>query len=313
MMTEQKLLPREYKKTTDSSDKGVMFFSASSVDDLQTLVNFGIREVLVSYFYIRKAPKKFEELINKCVADGGLFMTDSGAFSFNSSKKPLTDFPMSFWIDYLEEYTEFIRSHSDKIFVAANLDIESIVGTSQVDKWNEEYFKPLEEHTQIVYVAHRDNHDYSGLRRFHRYCSEHKYVGVSFQAKERFRTYYSIAQATGTRIHGFGWTSIPMLKQCPFFSVDSTTWMGGVRYGETYKDDGKNFSAIDGKKKWRRKALGSVIKRFNIDKDALAKEERYAVHTMNLAGWLGARREFVRSANSKLRNKPVKVYRMYKV
>lgn len=313
MMIEQKLLPKEYIKTTECNDKAVMFFSASSVDDLQTLINFGIREVLVSYFYIRKDPKRFKELIDKCVSEGGLFMTDSGAFSFNSAKKHLSDYPMSFWEEYLEEYTAFIRDNSDKIFVAANLDIESIVGTPKVDEWNDKYFKPLEKLTQIVYVAHRDTFDYSGLKRFRYYCSKHEYVGLSFQAKERFRTYYSIAQMFGVRIHGFGWTSIPMLKQCPFFSVDSTTWMGGVRYGETYKDDGKNFSAIDGKKKWRRKAMGPVIERFKINRSDLAREERYAIHTMNLAGWLGARREFLRSANCKLRNKPVKVYRRYKV
>lgn len=311
MMTEQRLSKDDYIKTTETNDKGVMFFSASSVDDLQTLLSFGIKEVLVSYFYIRKSPDRFKSLIEKCLSDGGLFMTDSGAFSFNSSKKPLSSFTESFWISYLKEYTEFIKENSNKIFCAANLDIESIVGTAKVDEWNEEYFKPLEEKTQIVYVAHRDDYDYSGLKRFKKYCSEHTYVGVSFQAKERFRTYYSISQLYGTKIHGFGWTSIPMLKQCPFFSVDSTTWLGGARYGTTYKYDGKNFTTIDYKKKWRRKAMLPVVNKYKINKVDLIEDERYAVHTMNLAGWLGARKEFIKSANFKLRNKAVKTFRMY--
>ena len=61
-----------------------------------------------------------------------------------------------YWLQYLESYVQWLWDHKDYVFVAANLDIDTIVGREVVDKWNEKYFKPLEEVMNIVYVAHKD-------------------------------------------------------------------------------------------------------------------------------------------------------------
>ena len=63
-------------------NKGILFFSASSVGDTKQLLDFGIREILVSYFYIKKSLSFYDGVLKTIQKDRGLFMTDSGGFSF---------------------------------------------------------------------------------------------------------------------------------------------------------------------------------------------------------------------------------------
>ncbi|MFJ4627159.1 hypothetical protein [Streptomyces sp. NPDC088847] len=43
---------------------------------------------------------------------------------------------------------------------------------------------------------------------------------------------FRIARDTGTVFHGFGQTSLDIVKALPFYSVDSSTWASGARYGK---------------------------------------------------------------------------------
>lgn len=298
-----------------NKDKAVMFFSASSVKDSELLYDFGVRDILVSYHYISKSFSFYDKLLPDIKKDGGLFMTDSGGFSFLGSID-LEHTPEAstekYWLPYLEKYVGWLIEHKDYIFVAANLDLDRIVGREIVDKWNEKYFKPLEEHMNIVYVAHKDYdnvyNDKTGMKRLREYCSLHKYVGVNQGWKDIYKKVYECAKIYGTIIHGFAWTSIPLLKSAPFFSVDSTTWLGGVRYGTSYNDDGKNFRVNDYKKKFIRKGDKVLCEKWGVNYHDLLAEKREAINKYNLIGWMGARREYIRSANTKLKNKPVSFY-----
>jgi hypothetical protein len=42
---------------------------------------------------------------------------------------------------------------------------------------------------------------------------------------------FKIAQETGTVFHGFGQTRLETLRKLPFYSVDSSAWASGMRYG----------------------------------------------------------------------------------
>lgn len=289
-----------------------MFFSAGSPRDCELIFNCGINDILVSYYYLRKRKKVFEEdIMVRCKKQGGLFMADSGGHSFLSTKEiPDEMYYEKYWIEFLEEYVDWLREHHEYIYVAANMDLEDFVGTAVVDKWNKKYFKPLEKLMNIVYVAHQDNipGDKTGLKRFKQYCKLHDYVGVNNDLYKYSEKFFEIARITKTRIHGFGWTSIPTLKQWPFFSVDSTTWLGGARYGTTYLYDGKNFYVKDFKNKHIRRTRKIYCRDHKIDYRGVIADKQDAVNTLNLHGWKGARREFIRAANIKLKTNPVLSY-----
>lgn len=309
-MINSKILLNDVKK-----DKGVMFFSASSFKDAMQLYNSGIRDILVSYHYLKKNFKNFIPLMETITNEGGCFMTDSGAFSLFSTVED-SYYEPTFWTPYLEEYTKFIKDNHKNIYCCANLDLDSFVGQECVDQWNKKYFEPLEDLTQVVYIVHAsksiDPTDIYGYKRFKQYALLYNYVGIGSKALASYdsshKTFYALAKNYNVRIHGFGWTRIPSLKSAPFFSVDSTTWLGGVRYGTSYRYDGKNFNVKDHKHKWVRKIDKNLCAVHNIDHSALLREERDATNKYNLVGWLGARREYLRSANTKLTNKAVSFY-----
>ena len=300
----------------------MLFFSASSTGDFQQLYDFGIRETLVSYFYIRKNLSYWEEMLPTFKKEKGIFMTDSGAFSFMGKfdedspeyEKMQTE---EFWLDYLHEYVAWIRAHKDYIFSAANLDLDSIVGWAVVDKWNKKYFEPLEKETgvQIVYVAHADRNTPEGtqatrafLWRFRYYCERYKYVGANQAMKGLAPQIYQMVKLHNVRIHGFAWTELGLLRHYPFFSVDSVTWLGGVRFGTTYDYDGKNFRTVDYKHKGIRKVRKVKYLCEGVDYAGVMEEKRKPINQMNLLGWMGFRKEFLKMANLKLTNKPVSYY-----
>ena len=299
-------LREEETKYNKHTAKGIAFFSASSVGDCKQLLDFGIHEILVSYFYIKKGLSYYTEAVKYIQEQGGLFMTDSGAFSFMGSGYTPEMHDPEYWTSYLEEYTAWLYEHRDYIYVAANLDIDMIVGRDVVTKWNEKYFKPLEKYMDIVYVVHEDvaNGDPYALQHFEEYCKKHKYVGVNQAQKKHAHKLYIIAKKYGVRVHGFAWTELRLLRRYPFFSVDSTSWLSGVRYGTTYDYDGKNFRTYDMTQKFRRKPKRLKYAAHGVDIDKVTKEDdRYSVNRMNLSAWLGFRKEYIKTANRLLTTK----------
>lgn len=285
-------------------EKGIMFFSSSSVQDCKYLLESHIYEILVSIFYLRKNPSFYEkEFFPELKKNGGLFMIDSGGHTYLDMFYRGTATPEmykeDFWIPKIEEYVEYLDTHSDCIFNAANYDMDFFVGRGIIDKWNEKYFKPLEKKMNIVYVIHESyipaEKDPFGYSQIEYYCKHHKYVGASGTRHfiNNASRIYNAAKHYGTRVHGFGWTSLPTLKRFPFFSVDSTTWLGGVRYGTSYRYDGKNFRVTPYYKKYYRKADKILCLENGVDYDALLRDERTAVNMYNLIGWKGARREYL--------------------
>lgn len=297
-----------------SENKAVLYFSASSTGDFQQLYDFGIRECLVSYFYIRKNLKYWETMLPKFKAEGGIFMTDSGAFSFMGKYDP--DSPEcdkyrteEFWMPYLKEYLGWINAHKEYIFSVVNLDLDMIVGEDVVDKWNRLYFEPYErEGINVIYVAHPTDRRNS-FERLRQYCARYEYVGVNQSDKENAAKIYQLIKHHNRKVHGFAWTELNLLKRYPFFSVDSVTWLGGVRFGTTYDYDGKNFRTLDYKKKHLRKARRIKYEKAGIVySEVTTHEERKNINKMNLLGWMGFRKEYLKMANLKLHTKKVADY-----
>ena len=135
-------------------------------------------------------------------------------------------------------------------------------------------------------------------------------MGINQSQKDYASRFYQIAKHYRVRVHGFAWTELGIVKHYPFASLDSTTWLGGVRYGTTYDYDGKNFRTIDYKHKYRRKARRLKYESIGVSIHDVTgnKEDRYAVNKMNLLGWIGFRKEYLRVANLKLHSKKVSTY-----
>ena len=222
----------------------------------------GVKNVLVSYHYIRKHPELAKDLLQQVRDRGGLFMTDSGAFSFLNDK----DFkPEKFdWQGYVQEYTEWLDQNKSYIFSACNLDVDNYVGADKVRYWNETFFAPLMDDLHIIYVAHKNVFGRGELDAFKEYCNEYDYVAVNEGFKSQVNAIYQTAKITKTNIHGLAWTKPTLLTDNPFFSVDSSSWVNYQKYGATPVFDGTNFSQYDMKNKAIRTTLKKLCDKYDV-------------------------------------------------
>ena len=180
--------------------------------------------VLESYYYLRgKAGQKVMEYVDSKPKEN--FLLDSGAFTYMSDGKKAVDFDQ-----YIREYAQFIIDHGVTQFF--ELDIDSIVGIKKV----EEYRAYLENKTKrkCIPVWHKGR----GLEYWKKMTEEYDYVAIGgIVTKEikkseykYFKPLLEIAKQNGCKVHGLGYTNADVGKY-DFYSVDSTTWTAGLRFG----------------------------------------------------------------------------------
>ena len=179
---------------------------------------------LESFYYI-------QEWLIPYAKKAELFLLDSGAFTFMSSKtnKDNVDFEQ-----YLDEYISFINKHDVKYFF--ELDIDSVVGYEEVKRLR----RKLEAKTgkKCIPVWHKSR----GLEEWKKMCEEYDYVAIGgIVTKEIKQKEYlilnkliDIAHKEGCLVHGLGFTHTQYIKIVNFDSVDSTTWTYGQRYALGY-------------------------------------------------------------------------------
>lgn len=174
----------------------------------------------------------------------GDFMLDSGAFTF---MKGVTDTVN--WTDYIEKYAAFVNKNNIEKFF--ELDIDSVIGYPKVLDLRHR----LEDLTgkAPIPVWHLSR----GAEEFKKMCEEYKYValgglvgarrGTELDKKLRsaFPWFIETAHKHGAKIHGLGFTSLGLLPEYKFDSVDSTSWTAGNRFGFVYQFTGTTIRKVD--------------------------------------------------------------------
>lgn len=198
-----------------------VFLAGTNVSE-DVLKEHKIDYILESFYTIKEWQIPY---IKECK----MFLLDSGAFTFMNSNKGKVDFDQ-----YLNDYISFINKYDVKYFF--ELDIDSIVGYEKV----KEMRKVLEEGTgkKCIPVWHKSR----GLEEWHRLTKEYDYIGLGgFAIKEIKPKEYkyispllNIAKENGCKVHGLGFTNLKALRRYHFYSVDSTSWLSGQKYGTLY-------------------------------------------------------------------------------
>ena len=191
--------------------------------------------ILESFYYI-------SPFITSLIPYFSDFLLDSGAFTFMNNKKDLN------YNEYLERLISYINENNIKKFF--ELDIDSLIGYEKVL----ELRKILEKETnkKCIPVFHKSR----GLKEWERMCEEYDYVAIG-TIGEYFKNFsilhklLNIAKKNKTKVHGLGFTQLSKLHSFDFYSVDSTSWKCGNRYGFIFKFTGKGLIQI-GKQKGQR-------------------------------------------------------------
>lgn len=215
--------------------------------------------LLQSYWYIKRRGK--DKIVERfSMVKKNALLVDSGAHTFLSLPE-YQDKSVEYWEDYLKGYVSFVKKYRDKIFACVEMDIDTLVGTEQVNKWREEYFHPLEEDgIPVIYVYHAEK----GLEEWERMCKRYPYVGFSyneFKSPEYegiIDQLFEIAIANKAKIHGFAVSGYKELTTHPYFSSDSTTWISGAQYGELNYFEGGKLKRLT-KDKWKNEYYAKIL------------------------------------------------------
>lgn len=177
------------------------------------------------------------------------FLLDSGAFTYlNKSKGQKVN-----WERYVIDYANFIKYHDIKHFF--ELDIDPIVGLKEVERLR----NLLEETAQrkCIPVWHKSR----GLEYWKQMVKEYNYVAIGgIVTQEIKRSEYNvffpllkIARENNCKVHGLGFTNLKGMEKYKFYSVDSTSWLSGNKFGAVYLFDGKTMQK-------QNKQLGQRVK-----------------------------------------------------
>lgn len=212
--------------------------------------DMGVRNFLMSYEYTRG-----RNITEKYKDSGISLFIDSGAFTYMNDPKYVEYTPEQ-WEKQIMSYLKWAESHKDMIFAIANLDLEYLVGPEVVNAWNKKYFEPFMLRTglPVCFIYHKEVQTMT----WEQWCQRYPYVGISFttdtSSVAEGMEYLKIAEKYNTLVQGMGMTKTSILPQLPFYTVDSTSWKSGFRYGQLAIFNGKKVQMFK-KDEWETKAF----------------------------------------------------------
>jgi len=265
----------------DTDRKFTMIYSGvENKKYFNTLYDLGVRNFLMSYHYLSKKTNfDKQSYIDKDVK----FFIDSGVYTFINNKE-YSDWSIEKWESYIKQYLKWVKKNKEIVFAIADLDIHSLVGTREVKRLRREYFEPFMQETGIpvCYVWHEPE----GIDGFEKMCERYNYCGISWASEDRdgsegsIQQMFNIARENDTVIHGYGMTQTSMLSKYPFYTVDSTTWMIGLQYGEISYWTGNKMKRLK-KDKWNE--YKGKLEKLGIDFRKLKDEDNQELIKANIA------------------------------
>lgn len=275
----------DLRQVMDYTRPLTIFYSGVEYESyLDILYDLGIRNFLMSYEYLKG--KGVHQL--KKYPDMHLFI-DSGAYTYNQDPK-YAEYTIEQWEKQIEEYLAWAEKHKNQIFAIADLDIQYLVGYEKVVEWRKKYFEPFMLRTglPVCFIYHEE-----GLDIWEYMCKRYPYVGISLNIdrevdETELRNKFKIAEKHNALVQGMASTRTGMLTQYPFYTVDSTTWNVGLKYGEISVWTGNKMSRIK-KVDFKEKAF-PYIDRYDLpfNHDLILEEDKTEMIRVNAYAFVQA-------------------------
>jgi hypothetical protein len=207
-----------------------LFFAGAEKGQFQNILySEGVRNILMSFYW-----HKDDSSLKQEKEKGFNIFLDSGGYS--ARKQGIN-------VD-IKEYGKFLEENKDYIFTAANLDVMDTNKAQENQKYLEQFY-------QVLPVYHFSEYAEKNEDLLKQFCEKYKYIaigGIAGMNPDRkllsnylnfsFRT---IMKYKGLKVHGFGITALQYLKNYPFYSVDSTSWLIGGKFGTILKWELNSF------------------------------------------------------------------------
>jgi len=187
--------------------------------------------LLMSYFYYRTFDMD-ELLARHFVEPYPEIFADSGAFSADSQGKHIT----------IREYADWVHRWKHLFSGYANLDV---IGDQDATMENQHRLEDLGLTPLPTITLGYEGSDYDLLDEI---ADSYGYLALGGRGPHKHYTKkimrhlircFKVVQGRA-KIHGFGVTSWIAIKALPWYSVDSTTWVNGFKFGKVSVFDPRN-------------------------------------------------------------------------
>jgi hypothetical protein len=213
---------------------------------------FMSKNVFLSYYY--------KNMCNVFLSDKrkigwkGTVIVDSGAHTFFSkhgivamdalrAKNKKHQDPYT----YLNEYFKWVISVYNDIDFFVELDLQEILGKRFVAYQRSKAIE-LGIADKMISCYHTGDTMDEYIQMIAE--SKSKYVALQgLRAREKpidYKTLIDYAYKHECRVHGFAFTRQGLLKQYPFYSVDSSSWKAVIKFGSVHVFDGLGIKSVSG-------------------------------------------------------------------
>lgn len=194
-----------------------LFFAGTEGNSFALILQeCGVKNILQSAFFLDyKKPCNELNFPN--------FLLDSGGFNAITHHEVIN----------IKEYIDYINKYNVKLAISLddNDFVKSLENLDLLKKYT---------NAKIIPVYH-DSEFINEKDRWHleKFCEEYNYIAVAGLTRKRLKenerrkmaNYVFSITKNKIKIHGLAVTGQKWLKDYPFYSVDSTTWLNGGKYG----------------------------------------------------------------------------------
>jgi len=249
------------------------------------LYRIGVRHILLSFYYFKKFMRKRSPA--EIADDIGRFdyvVLDSGGFTFMQALKEGRETHMG-----IREYADLYHSElarTGHIFTAcAELDVHDEFSQYEMEEVKDKLVGQGVPMLPVIQGQSVDELNELGWFDKYGYMAVGSALLWGKKVAPVLRDYIKKGKELGTLYHGFGVTTVDAIRSMPFYSVDSTTWMGGTRYGNTMIFQNGRLRYYDFHKKSVRKRYRKRFEQNGLIWDDIEREKPLEVDLMNALGW----------------------------
>lgn len=279
--------PRMRPFSQEIYGKKIFLAGVENAHILECAYRAGVRDVLVSFYYLRT---KNMTAIEASLARFDNVILDSGAFTLitNNKKKnkqhEITD-------EALKLYTEDFIRFADKYAYLFNFVIENDMSWKISPEYRKAALDEMRDkgiHTvPVIHWSIADKLEEYGFYD----CELVAFAGdVAGGKAGANQVIANNLEKRGILIHGLAATDEGSINGMPYFSVDSTSWLQGGKYGITYvftESKITSYEATDKAKRYqyKQKFIDAGLDWEGIEEDTNGKRNAKAVNTMNAYAW----------------------------
>ncbi len=245
------------------------------------LYRIGVRHIQVSYYYLRRWLQK--ATLQEIAEDLGRFdfvLLESGGYTLTQAIEKESKLDVSLK-EYAEEYYAFLPKVRDVFAACSELDVEELGDAYREEKKQE----MIQQGVPIIPVIQgRDLEYYESCGWF----EDYPLIAIGSAIVDDapyLNQVFEMGKKKGIVFHGFGATSAKTILRSRFYSVGSSSWNHGSRYGTTMVFQNGRIRHYDKENKKIRTRYKGRFEDFGLVWEDIEADKALEIDMMNALAW----------------------------